>query len=444
MIMLNKNYDVIVVGAGFAGLTAARELSNKGHKTLILEGRDRMGGRTWVDHRMGKDLEMGGTYVHWFQPHIWAEIIRYNLEIKEVPTLNEAYWIANGELKTGTKDEMFGKIEEGMNIFLKDTMKYFPRPYDPFYEEDLVKEVDHLSVADRLREIRSEVSDEIYELLRAYWSTYFNTDDLEVPGLTQAYRWAALADNDWKMLEDIFELYKIKDGTKALIESIYDDSEADLQLSTPVSVIERMDEGYKVFTRGGQVFTATSVIAAIPINVINNIDFKPALLDEKHQISTEKQSSQGQKVWARVRGLTDTAVMAAPCEFPVNSAHVDTIDGDEGYLMGYISNAAKLDADNPAEVEELFRNWLPHIEVIECTGHNWVEDEFSQGAWPVLRKNQLTKYGKAVRESEEGLFLASSDYADGWAGFMDGAIESGLTTSKRVKEYLQRVKLNLV
>src|SRR5699024_7439825 len=185
----------------------------------------------------------------WFQPHIWAEITRYNLEVKKVPTLNEAYWITNDELNVGTQDEMFGKIEEGMNIFLKDTMKYFPRPYEPFYEEDLIEEIDHLSVADRLEEIKDEVSDEIYELLRSYWSTYFNTDDLDVPGLTQAYRWAALADNDWKMLEDIFELYKIKDGTKALIESIYNDSKAEIKLSTPVSAIEKTDEGNKVTTR---------------------------------------------------------------------------------------------------------------------------------------------------------------------------------------------------
>lgn len=435
-------YDVIIVGAGFAGLTAARELSNRDYKVLILEGRDRMGGRTWYDKRLGRYLEMGGTYVHWFQPHIWAEITRYNLEVVKVPALNEAYWIANGKRNSGTQHEMFSKIKEGMDIFLKDTKKYFPRPYEPFYNDEIY-DIDHLSVEDRLREVKPEVSPEIYELLRSYWSTYFNTDNLDIPGLTQAYRWAALADNDWQMLEDIFELYKIKDGTKALIDCIYNDSKADLRLSTPVSIIEKTEEGHKVTTRNGEVFWADAVIAAIPINVINNIEFKPALLSEKHQISSEKQSSQGQKVWARVRGLTGTALMAAPPEYPVNSAHTDTIEGDEGYVMGYISNASRLDAENPEEVEKLFQNWLPDIEVIESTGHNWVEDEFSQGAWPVLRKNQLTKYGKKLRESEDGLFLAGSDYADGWAGFMDGAIESGLTTSIRVEKYLQRVMLNL-
>src|SRR5699024_2499260 len=93
------------------------------------------------------------------------------------------------------------------------------------------------------------------------------------------------------------------------------------------------------------------------------------------------------------------------------------------------------------QVEDFLHNWLPDIEVIDSTGHKWAEDEFSKGTWPVLRKNQLTKYGKAVRQSEDGLYLAGSDFADGWAGFIDGAIESGLKTSKYVQDYLHKSKL---
>ncbi|MDN6161863.1 MAG: FAD-dependent oxidoreductase, partial [Atopostipes sp.] len=194
--MSKKNYDVIVVGAGFSGLTAARELSNRGHDTLILEARDRMGGRTWYDERMGTNLEMGGTYVHWFQPHIWAEITRYGLEIQEVPELEEARWITQGDLKKGTHDEMFAKINEGMDIFFKDTFKYFPRPFDPLYKKEKVKEIDHLSVEDHLQEIESEMNQETMDLIRGEWSAYFDTKDLTIPALTQAYRFGALAYNN--------------------------------------------------------------------------------------------------------------------------------------------------------------------------------------------------------------------------------------------------------
>src|SRR5699024_2004412 len=300
----------------------------------------------------------------------------------------------------------------------------------------------HLSVADRLREIRTEVSQEVYDILVAYWCAYFCTDDLEEPALTQLYRWVAMSYNDWDVMEDIFELYKFKNGTKSLLESIFNDGTAEIQLSTPVSSVEKADQGHKVTTRSGDVYTAKAVVAAIPTNTINNIEFTPPLASEVHQFSEENQTtSNGGKLWAKVRGpgITETFRLTAPA-YPVSSMHTQFFDYDkgEGIIMAYVSNTAKLDVTNVDEVQDLLRNWLPDIEVIDCTGHKWDEDEFSLGTWSVLRKNQLTKYGKAVRKPENGFFLAGSDYANGWSGFIDGAIESGSSISEYVDAYLGR------
>ena len=77
--------DVVVIGAGFAGLVAARELGRAGLEVIVLEARDRVGGRTWTDRRLGHDLELGGTWVHWVQPHTWAEMTRYGREVTRSP-----------------------------------------------------------------------------------------------------------------------------------------------------------------------------------------------------------------------------------------------------------------------------------------------------------------------------------------------------------------------
>lgn len=58
-------YDVIVIGAGFAGLVAARDLSKENLSVLLIEGRDRIGGRTWTAKELGEEFEMGGTWIHW-------------------------------------------------------------------------------------------------------------------------------------------------------------------------------------------------------------------------------------------------------------------------------------------------------------------------------------------------------------------------------------------
>ena len=439
--MTNNNYDVVIVGAGFAGVTAARNLSQKGYRTIVLEGRDRMGGRTWYDHRLGEDLEIGGTFIHWFQPNVWHETTRYNLEVERLIDIHHAYWISGGKVHEGTEAEEFARVKQGMTHLAKDSEKYFPRPFEPFYNEEAVKEIDHLSLADGLRAIKDEVGQEIYDILVAYWCAYFTTDDLDIPALTQMYRWVAMSYNDWEVMEDIFELYKFKHGTKSLLESIFNDGRAELRLSTPVSRIEKTDEGHVVKTRTGGEYTAPAVIVAVPINTLNNIQFSPPLAAEKHQLSDEKLTSvKGAKLWAKVRGpgITDTFRLTGPA-YPVSSMHTQFFDHEtnEAIIMAYVSNYEKVDVMDPEDVQRLLRNWLPEIEVIDCTGHKWAEDEFSLGTWSVLRTNQLTKYGKSVRQPEDGIFLAGSDFANGWSGFIDGAIESGSSTGELVDTYLK-------
>ena len=55
--------DVVVVGAGFAGLTTARELVRRGHDVVVLEGRDRVGGRSYTTTIAGVPVDLGGTFV---------------------------------------------------------------------------------------------------------------------------------------------------------------------------------------------------------------------------------------------------------------------------------------------------------------------------------------------------------------------------------------------
>lgn len=61
---IKDSYDVVIIGAGFAGLIAARDLSQLSKlSTLLIEGRDRIGGRTWTANALGEQFEMGGTWV---------------------------------------------------------------------------------------------------------------------------------------------------------------------------------------------------------------------------------------------------------------------------------------------------------------------------------------------------------------------------------------------
>jgi lysyl oxidase-like protein 2/3/4 len=65
--VMYPSYDVVVIGSGFCGLVAARDLSRDTNlKVLLLEARDRIGGRTWTSKAWGEEFEMGGTWIHWY------------------------------------------------------------------------------------------------------------------------------------------------------------------------------------------------------------------------------------------------------------------------------------------------------------------------------------------------------------------------------------------
>jgi monoamine oxidase len=79
--------DVVVVGAGFAGLAAARELTRLGHDVLVVEGRDRVGGRSYTSHVAGVPVDMGGTFVGPTQDAVLA--FAAELGIPTVPTYHD-------------------------------------------------------------------------------------------------------------------------------------------------------------------------------------------------------------------------------------------------------------------------------------------------------------------------------------------------------------------
>lgn len=101
---MGVDYEAIVIGGGFAGMTAARDLHDAGHSVLVLEARDRLGGRTWYKpfRGNGKAVEFGGTWVapRW-QPNMGAEIERYGAELIESPVPSTFAWSLGGELTTG-------------------------------------------------------------------------------------------------------------------------------------------------------------------------------------------------------------------------------------------------------------------------------------------------------------------------------------------------------
>lgn len=424
---MHSRYDVIVVGGGFAGVTAARELQRTGFDTVLVEARDRIGGRTWTAEFGGQAVELGGTWVHWFQPHVWAELDRYGLGITESPAHDDCTWVVGDELRHGTAADLWPRLFDGSDRLCHDSREVLPRPHDPFYGD--LGTVDGLSVRDRLEEL--DLDPEGWDLNDALWAGLCSAYIHET-GLAAALRWHALAGWSADRMLDCSSHYKIAGGTKSLVEAIAADGAFEIRLASPVVGVDAEPDGAAVVLAGGETLAARAVVVAVPLNVLHSIQFTPELSSGKREAAEAGQSSHGVKTWARVRGERGF-VAVAPSRYALTYVSAEYVFGGDTLVVGFGPDASALDPTDRDAVAEVIRRLVPDAEVLEVHAHDWTTDEFSRGTWSMPRPHAMTRSLRELQRPEGRVFLAGSDVANGWNGFIDGAIESGLASARAVR-----------
>lgn len=420
------NVDVVVIGAGFAGLTAARELTRQGATVRIVEARDRIGGRTWLDHRLGRDLEIGGTWVHWTQPYVWAELKRYGLGTTPSPEPQRAFWWADGARHEGDPGTLLGLIGATNERLVQDSRKYFPEPFRPL-ASDHFKDIDDVSVLDRIRSQFPEGGQR--EILESFWALNFN-GPLEHAALTQALRWVALTNGDWAVSFEACATYKIVGGTAALAQAILDDSSACVEYGFVVGDVRDEAGTVTVTSTDGRSLRGASAIVTVPIHALHQVAFDPELPPAKQEGITRGQVSRGAKVWIRLRGLHTPFVALGGADWPLNFFQAEyEVDGDT-IVVGFGPDSAKIDVEDATAVQRQLQRLLPDAEVIDVASHDWVADPLSGETWPMHATGFLSRHLAIMQQAHGRILFAGSDIANGWGGFIDGAIESGMEAAR--------------
>lgn len=420
--------DVVVIGAGLAGVTTARELRRAGHAVTVLEARDRVGGRAWTDHRMGLALEMGGGWIHWMQPHVWAEVTRYGLAIGESPLPDRAYWRFGELVREETAASLLERMDDAMRRSLADATAVFPRPYEPYLVDDWEK-LDQLTIADRIGELG--LDDESLALCEAMWSQNFNAPASQ-GALTQALRWGAVSNADWVLLLDICSHFKLRDGTEALVNAIRADAGAEVVLGTPVVSVAEAGDGVVVQTRDSGQVTAKAAVVTVPLTAMRRIDFGDRLPPAARQVIDRGQSSQGGKIWLRATGPMDKFIAMAPSSEALCLIQWERKTADGFLAFAFGTDAQRMRDADLAEVNRYARRLVPGIEIAEFASHDWCGDAYAGETWPMLRPGQLDGI-RQLRELPGRVVFAGSALAAGWCSFMDGAIESGYRAASLVR-----------
>jgi monoamine oxidase len=233
---------------------------------------------------------------------------------------------------------------------------------------------------------------------------------------------------------DAIARYKIKTGTKSLLDAMAADAAADIRLSTPVAAVDQTEHGVRVETRAGEAYRADAVVVTAPLNTLGAIAFRPGLSVTKQAVISEGQASRGAKAWVYVRGDLPRPLMAlAPDTELLQYAHTEEILSDGQLLVAFGCDAAALDVTSVDEMDRAIRRLLgEEVSVVTTAGTNWLDDEFSRGTWPVLRPRQVTRYLREMQTPEGSVYFAGSETANGWNGFIDGAIESGIRAARQL------------
>lgn len=430
-----NDYDVIVLGGGFCGVTAARDCTRAGLRTVLLEARNRLGGRTFTTDFDGMKSDMGGTWVHWSQPYVWAEIRRYGLPLDETLGAVAPKIVVRmldgdiAELDTASKWEEICKVAAE---YMGPSREIFPRPHAPF-DSDVYKKYDKINAYEPIAKIKG-ISPVYRDLLDGFMATCGANYAKEFAWIDMV-RWYALPGHNFTDMNDAIVRYHFRDGTVSLINAMVADGKFEVRLGMPVAKVQQDGNHVLVQLEDGTEVRGKAVISAVPLNILKDIDWTPALLPGKKAASTERHAGYCTKLHVVLEGEMNVQCVA-PSENPLNFLFTEKMHNGTTHMVGFGPDPKILDVNDTVQVQAAVQRMLPEAKVLKTFGYQWTADPFSQGTWCMFRPGQYSRYLRELKEHQGRVIFASADWADGWRGFIDGAIEQGINAAREARRLL--------
>ena len=447
--MEERSADIVVVGAGLAGLAAARELQRLGRDVIVLEARDRVGGRTLTEPiGDGKVVEIGAQWVGPTQDRVLALIAELGLET--FPTYSEGKNIFERGGRTsrykGTipRTNPFGLIEVGTAMRKLNRMAAQLDPASPWTAPKAPRWDSETFATWMRRRVRTRAARDILRLaLIGVWAA--EPEDVSLLHVLFYIRSAGtleiLTDTEGGAQQD-----RVVGGTQLISLRMAEElGEGVVELSSPVRRIDYGPDGVGVGSDRVAV-SARRVIIAVPPTLAARISYGPPLPARRDGLSQRMAQGSVVKCMAiyerpfwREQGLSGAITsVTGPVSVGFDNSPPD---GSPGVLLGFLEGRAARDAaDLPQEerralVAESFGRLFGReaAEPIGYVDRAWGADEWSRGCYGgFLAPGAWTDYGSAIREPIGPIHWAGAETAVVWNGYMDGAVGSGQDAARAV------------
>jgi monoamine oxidase len=436
--------DVVVVGAGFAGLAAARQLKRLGHDVLVLEGRDRVGGRSYTSHVAGIPVDMGGTFVGPTQDAVLA--FADELGIPTVPTYHDGANLIRWRGAVRSYSGTIPRLSLGGLIDLARVRWQFGRISrtvslsEPWTARRAAR-LDGLSLGAWLRSVHTGATarDLLAIMTRVTWGC--EPDDVS---MLHAARYVRAAGGLDRMLdvENGAQQERFSAGTQHIADTAAAELGDRVVLDAAVQRIDHHDNGVRVTTEQGCA-DARFVVVAIPPAHRSAIEFTPALPVEHRELVTHWPQGQLSKAYAayttpfwRNNGYSGEALSD---EGPVFiTFDVSPQPDGPGVLLGFVDARTfdGLPADQRRQralgcFASLFGDEA--LTPLDYVDHRWGAEEFAAGGpTAAVPPGSWTRYGPWLRRPVGPIHWAGTETADEWTGFLDGAVRSGQRAAAEV------------
>ncbi len=422
---IRKRPDVVCIGAGLAGLSAAYALRQKGYKVTVLESRDRIGGRVF-SHQMSEQLviELGGEWVGNSHNRIRELCSQFKLDL--INNQMDTHLIYKGDYAPAGSWGFSEPWNKKWEQLLKD------------YAGLSDKDKRHLDQYDWWRYLVNNGCDgkdlEVRELLD---STDFGES------IRQVSAFAALAEYAESSEKNEMDL-KIKGGNQQLVMKLADAiGRENIVLNCTVTQVQQADE-VTITCANGQYFTADKLICTIPAFAISKINWSPALPREQWQAINTLQYARinkhamlfGQRFW-KEDGFDMVTDQLPHYFYHATKGQSST----EGILISYsIGDKAAVianqsDAVNARIIADTLQPCVKDAGSLirKQVNYYWGNDAISKGAYALYGPGQWFALRPVLSRPFRHTHFAGEHLAD-WQGFMEGAINTGEEAALQIME----------
>ena len=437
-----RDTDVVVVGAGLAGLAAARELRAAGRDVVVLEARDRVGGRTLNEPiGDGKIVEIGAQWVGPTQDRVLSLISELGLETFPTYVKGTNVFERGGRLGrykgTIPKVNPIGLAELGLLLKRLNRMASKVPPEAPWRAANAADWDSQTFETWMRRNVRTGVARDILRLaIIGVWAA--EPRDVSLLHVLFYIRSAGsieiLIDAEGGAQQD-----RVVGGTQLISLRMAEElGEGAVALSTPVRGIEHGNEGVNVRSDRLEV-RARAAIVAVPPTLAGRIAYDPPLPHLRDGLSQRMAQGSVVKCMAvyerpfwRDRGLSGAVTsVTGPVSVGFDNSPPD---GSPGVLLGFLEGRAAREAMDLSReqrrelVSACFGRFFgpEAARPVDYVDKAWGADEWSRGCYGgFMPPGAWTDHGAALRPPIGAIHWAGAETATVWNGYMDGAVGSG-------------------